>query len=395
MCRYANENLIRFFLYYKNAQFLNFRNFTELSVEFLPQINVFIGQNGQGKTNILEGLFLMTQGESFRYGDNYTFIQHQQKEAILRTQLQNLELQWDIQLQILKSKKNLILNGKKSTSAQCSEKFPVVIFSPESLSAIKEGDDQRRILVDSLLSTTHPGLQNTLQAFRKALKTRNRVIKDHLQGLSSEQETKNLLESLNPAFLKLATQVTYARIEALRAIASDFQNTMCAISKLKNVDISVEYVISGQNALEFDQNSVFNLLQKRVVELASAELASGTTLVGPHKHDITFLYNQNDSRFFCSQGQQRALILSFKMAQIVYHRRVHKSEPVLMLDDVLSELDFEKRKALISFLNETETQIFISTTDLSLPDMEMKNMKAKGIAVFNLENGRILERSVI
>jgi DNA replication and repair protein RecF len=366
-----------------------------LSVEFLPQINIFHGQNGQGKTNLLEALYLMTQGESFRYGDNYTFIQHNCREALLKTQIQNQDLDWDLQLQVLKSKKNHFANGKKITATSASEKFPVIIFSPESLSAIKEGDDQRRLLVDSLLSTTHLGLATTLQSFRKVLKSRNRIIKDHLQGQYTSIETQNLLESINPSYLELATKVTYARIEALRAIVPDFNEAMSAIGKRNNVDISVEYVISGENALEFDQKMVFDSLRKRLHELASAELASGSTLVGPQKHDLKFLYNQNDSRFFCSQGQQRALILSFKMAQIVYHRRVHKNEPVLMLDDVLSELDLEKRSALISFLNQTQTQIFISTTDLTLPEEIVAEMRPKGMAVFNIANGKILERSVI
>jgi len=99
-----------------------------------------------------------------------------------------------------------------------------------------------------------------------------------------------------------------------------------------------------------------------------------------------FLYNQKDSRFYCSQGQQRALILSFKMAQIVYHRTVHGTYPILLLDDVLSELDVVKRGALIEFLHNTQTQIFLTTTDLHLPE-EMNMSESK---VFEVKEGRIL-----
>ena len=349
-----------------------------------------MGKNGQGKTNLLEGLYLLAQGESFRYGDNETFIDHKSpdkpKQAILRTKILNDNLEWDLQLQILKSRKSHLANEKKISAAICAENFPVIVFSPESLSAIKEGDDQRRQLVDSLLVTTHAGTAEIISDYRKALRSRNKLLKNHLEGLSGESETKELLESINPSFLKLAVRLTCARIEALKALTPDLNIAMQSISKLQNVDISVDYVISGESALNFDSEMVANSMQKRLHELAIAELATGSTLVGPHKHDITFLYDRNDSRFFCSQGQQRALILSFKMAQIVYHRRAHKNEPVLMLDDVLSELDFEKRSALISFLLGIGTQIFVSTTEMNLPE----EMSANELAVYEIANGKIL-----
>jgi DNA replication and repair protein RecF len=126
-------------------------------------------------------------------------------------------------------------------------------------------------------------------------------------------------------------------------------------------------------------------LHKRLLELRDAELASGASLVGPQKHDIFFLYGQKDSRFYCSQGQQRAIILSFKMAQIVYHRRVHGFYPALMLDDVLSELDEGKKTALINFLQEINTQIFITTTDLLLPG----NFALENSAVMTVKNGAL------
>ncbi len=372
---------------YQKVAFHNFRNFSDFKMDFHPGINIFIGQNGQGKTNLLEGLFLLTQGESFRYGDNETFIYNQSQEAILRTQIKKDDLIWDIKLQVLKSRKNHFANEKKITASTCSEKFPVIIFSPESLSAIKEGDDQRRQLVDALLITTHPGMSETISDYRRVLKSRNKLLKNHLEGLNSESETRVLLESINPIFLQCATALTLARIEALNVITPDLNFAMKSITSENNVDISVEYVISGQSAKNYNRQMVYDSLHKRIQELSSAELASGNTLTGPHKHDIKFLYNQNDSRFFCSQGQQRVLILSFKMAQIVYHRRVHKSDPVLMLDDVLSELDFQKRSALISFLKGIGTQIFISTTEMNLP----AEMRAKELAVYQIAQGKIIE----
>lgn len=363
----------------------NFRNFSEATVKFSPKVNIFIGENGQGKTNLLEALFVLTRGQSFRYADNENLIHKGSHEAFLKAKAMHGELDYDLQLSILKSKKNHLLNGKKATFTDLSFRFPNVIFSPESLAAIKEGADQRRQLIDDLLVSFNPRNADLIADFRKALKTRNKMLKNYLSGDVDQFQTQQLLESLNPTFLKLAADLTWQRLEALRAILKDFNHSMNSISNTTNVDISVEYVVSSENMMQKSRSDVENLLRKRLSELTSAELASGSSLVGPQKHDIVFLYDENDSRFYCSQGQQRALILSFKMAQIVYHRRVHGTYPILMLDDVLSELDSGKRDSLIRFLGDINTQIFITTTDFNLPE----SMKSEDCAVIKVREGQI------
>lgn len=348
-------------------------------------MNIFVGDNGQGKSNLLEALYVLCTGQSFRYSDNENLIRKGAGESFIKATAFQNELDYGFQVSILKSRKNHLLNGKKVTATELVKKFPVVIFSPESLSAIKEGADQRRQLVDDLLVSFSGNNADLISEFRKALKTRNKVLKNFLAGDTPKNETVELLESLNPTFLRLATQLSVARIDALRGIREDFNKAMQFISKRDNVDISVEYVISGENAMNFSPEMVQNSLKKRLAELRDAELASGASLVGPQKHDVIFLYDENDSRFYCSQGQQRALILSFKMAQIVYHRRVHETYPFLMLDDVLSELDLEKRDSLIRFLGDINTQIFITTTDFTLPE----SMKSEDCAVIKVREGAI------
>lgn len=353
---------------FKGLILKNYRNFEHIALEFSPNVNIFLGDNGQGKTNLLEALYVLTNGSSFRYADNENLIQKNASESVLKTKIYHGQFDYDVQISILKSRKNIFIQGKKASTADLVKRFPTVIFSPESLSAIKEGADQRRQLIDEALVHFNALNADLISDFRKCLKTRNKILKDHVDGKTSKTQTDLLLESLNPSFLRLSTELCHQRILTLNALLPDFSNAMQNISKNKNVDISVEYVISGENAMSFTRENIQFCLQKRLNELNAAEIASGASLVGPQKHDIRFLYNQNDSRFYCSQGQQRALILSFKMAQIVYHRNAHGAYPVLMLDDVLSELDSEKREALISFLSEINTQIFITTTDLNLPN---------------------------
>ncbi len=363
----------------------NFRNFKTLQVDkFSEKVNIFLGDNGQGKSNLLEAIYVLISGQSFRYADNSNLILNGTQESYLKAKALTGDYDFDLELNILKSKKTHLVNKKRATAGELSKRFPSVIFSPESLSAIKEASDQRRQLVDDLIVSIDSKNADLISEFRKALRTRNRILKNFAAGEVNKNQTEDLLESLNPSYLRLAIKLTSERLKSIRAIQPEFNLAMKNITK-KNVDILVEYVISGENGINFSDSEIQNSMQNRLKQLHDAELSSGASLVGPQKHDLTFLYDGNDSRFYCSQGQQRALILSFKMAQIVYHRRIHESYPILLLDDVLSELDSEKRDALIKFLSEINTQIFITTTDFNLPS----SMKSEDCAVIKIRDGTI------
>ena len=337
-------------------------------------MNIILGNNGQGKTNLVEALYFMTQGDSFRYSDNEVLIRKNQQvnSAVLRAELQVNNLDYQISLEIKKHEKTLLLNQKKVSALQLRKLFPIVIFSPESLSVIKESDEQRRNLLDEVLLSLGGISADSVKEYRKVLKTRNRVLRDFRDPEKSVANLDALLQSLNPLFLNAAVQLTLQRLRLLENLQTPMRQCAQRIIEANSpspVDISVDYVISDQKVTDFSAELLMDTLRKRLLELEAAERSSGTSLVGPHKHDIRFVYNQNDSRFFCSQGQQRALIISFKMAQIVYHRKALKNDPVLILDDVLSELDQEKRLALVGFLQEFSSQIFITSTDVNLPDL--------------------------
>ena len=371
---------------FEKLRLVNFRNYRDVVVPFCPRVNVFVGENGQGKTNLLEAMYLISHGDSFRYSDNSTFINSANQEALIQALITQNDLHYKLKLGLSKSRKILTMNDKRVISTDVRKIFATVVFSPESLSSIKEGADHRRELVDDLLVTFDRKNADLISEYRKALKTRNKILKNFLEGLQDKTVTQHLLESLNPHFVRLGASLTFARTTALQGLAKDFNNAMQYISRSPDVDIAVEYVVSGQNILNSSHEEIEFVLQKRIHELHDAELSGGTSLVGPHKHDIVFLYGQKDSRFYCSQGQQRAIILSFKMAQIVYHRKAHGTYPVLMLDDVLSELDKAKRDALITFLHEINTQIFVTTTDFTLP----QSFSLDQLSVLQIKDGQIL-----
>lgn len=368
----------------------NFRNIEEIRLDLAPRLNVFIGENGQGKTNFLEAVYILTEGTSFRYGQNSTLIQFKTDKAFIHSFIHNKNLDYKIQIAISDSKKEVLINEKKN-GRLIDYLSPCVLFSPESLSVIKESSEERRELLDQLVEIMFSPGRQVLAEFKKALRTRNKILKDYRDEKISRDIAVHTLESLNQIYFKLAQELTYLRLKALNDILKDVKEQLQKIDHKNTVEFDYEYIISDQKMLKnFDQNlreNIEKITQKRALELASAELSSGASLVGPQKHDVIFLYNGNDSRFFCSQGQQRSIILAFKMAQIVYHQRVHGFYPILLLDDVLSELDENKQEALILALNQIQTQTFITTTDASV--LQRLNMDQSRI--FKVRDGKILD----
>lgn len=368
---------------------INFRNFESTQIQFNERLNIIIGDNGQGKTNIIEALYLLTEGDSFRYSKNENLIRIGDSQAYVAAKAVNNNLDYKLALKITESKKSLIVNEKATTHTKL-QNFSAVLFSPESLNIIKESSDERRNLADQLVEQTTPNGIAVIREFRKALRTRNRLLKDIAEEKISYQMGRDTLESVNMSYLKLAAELTFLRISVLNEIKPEVEKSLNHIhnSTVSNnlVKFDFNYIISDVDHKASNLEKIVFFMKKRMQELEIAEVKSGVSLVGPHKHDISFVYNGNDSRFYCSQGQQRSIILAYKMAQIVYHHRVHGFYPLLLLDDVLSELDLTKQESLISTLNQTETQTFVSTTDVSL----LSKLSMNNASVFNVRNGQII-----
>ncbi|HWU44261.1 MAG TPA: AAA family ATPase, partial [Bdellovibrio sp.] len=232
---------------FERLRLVNFRNYRDVVVSFSPRVNVFLGENGQGKTNLLEAMYMISQGDSFRYSDNSTMINSNNQEALIQALVSQNDLRYKLKMDLSKSRKVLTLNDKRVNSADIRKIFASVVFSPESLSSIKEGSDHRRDLVDELLITFDRRNVDLIADYRKALKTRNKILKNHLVGLQDRITTENLLESLQPQFVRLGADLTYNRIAALNGLSKEFNSAMQYISGNSDVDISVEYVISDHN----------------------------------------------------------------------------------------------------------------------------------------------------
>ncbi len=366
----------------EQAQIINFKNLQEIQIEFSPKLNLILGQNGQGKTNLLEALYISLTGSAFRQGDNETLLRYEQTYAHTKVLVMQKELDLQISFRIQEDEKQHFLNEKKISKILLRQRFPIVLFSPDSLASIKESDEQRRLLIDEVILQIETQATEIYSELKHSHKQRNRILKNFKEEKSTEKETLELLEGMDQIFLPLSAKWAALRLKTCQEVLPYLNSALHYISD-EAIDLRVEYLISKTSALGKSEDEILQILRKRRTELASAELASGTSLVGTHKHEISFLWNGHDSRFFCSQGQQRAIILAFKIAQIRYHQKVHKSDPFLMLDDILSEIDEKKRLKLIQLLQEFQSQTFLTSTEADLSNY------FSGGKVFEMKKGQV------
>ena len=334
------------------------------------------------------------KGQSFRPAKTESFVSIKapegQKQTFVGLRVDNVDLSYVVKMKLENGRKSYIRNDKKISSSQLSKDFPVVLFSPESLASIKEGPEHRRALVDEWLTLIDHRHYETIAEFKKVLKSRNKILKAIKNQEGRYEDNRAVLTSLNEIYFVKAARLTYYRVQALKRLLPAFSKALKGIFEGQNVDISVDYLMSSENVWELSEPEILDKLLQRYESLNRAEQDSGTSLVGPHKHDIRFLMNGEDSRYYCSQGQQRALILAFKMAQILEFHKVFNDYPLLLLDDVLSELDRHRRTHLVSFLRQIQSQIFITTTDLSFELKGVRSPEDSGqLAVFEIDSGQI------
>ena len=277
----------------KNLSISNFRNIDLINISFNDSsIIYFIGENGQGKTNILESIYLLLTGHSFRCSQIEYFKQKDKIKAspvLLKGVVKNNSVEHLLEFQASFAKYSK-MDGKKISYSDLMRKFSIIIFSPESLFIIKQGPEIRRDFLDNLTLFFFPENIDIILRFTRILKTRNKVLKDIKENLISYKEGLQLIESLNPSFLDLSSIIIDIRIKTIKKIEPFIKSTLNHIFQTKNVNFSLEYSISHQVLDEINKKDAFSLLKSRMLELKDVELKVGTSLVGPHKHEVNFIY---------------------------------------------------------------------------------------------------------
>ena len=350
----------------------NFRNFKQVRVEFSEGLSVFVGPNGHGKSNLLETLHLVLTGESFRLAKPCHLVGRGGEIAHVGGEIFTHSRHHRVTLQVEK-KKIFLLDEKRVHQVRLRQQFGAIVFSPDSLQAIKGGPELRRQWMDQVVLFAFPEGAGAILDYKKALKYRNSVLREYVQKKISLLQAQQVLKAIQPRFLECAENVVKLRQKAIECIKPTFHKVFCEMVPRATADI--KYRVGEREGPS--------------QEVGRLELQLGRTLTGPHTHDLAFFVEGQEARFFCSQGDQRSLILAFKMAQLLYHMELDGACPVLLLDDVFSELDEQKREYLVDILKWVGAQTFLTTTDFR----EKSFFRGHNVEVFPIWEGMIREKN--
>ncbi|MDW7645168.1 MAG: DNA replication and repair protein RecF [Desulfuromonadales bacterium] len=330
----------------KNIKIHNFRNLKNINLDFCSKFNVFFGNNGQGKTSIIEAIYLLANMKSFRSGKNSDLITFGKNEALINSDIDFFKCHKNYKIIIKSDGKSFFINNKRPDYLNdYLGSLKAVVFNPEDVNIINGYPQHRRALLDRAIFLSEPDYINKILYFNKCLKQRNHVLKNN---------TKNII-AFTDIFLKSSFEIYKNRIHFIKKLNPIFKNVYENISKNSE---SPEILYKNN-----DLTTLFEKLKNDLDKNNDKEREFGQTLYGPHRDDPLFLLNNVPIKKYGSQGQQKTFILAFKAAQILELKKSVGISPVLLLDDMTSELDQSRQSFFYDFLLNQDGQVFLTSTD--------------------------------
>ena len=357
----------------------NFRNIENMI--FLPdnEVNVIYGQNAQGKTNILEAIWLFTGCKSFRGNKDSEFIKFNNEFSKISLNYEDTIREKKAEI-IISDKKKALLNGveKKSTADFIGE-FYAVIFSPSHLSLIKDGPAVRRKFLDTAICQLKPKYAKTLSSYRKVLLQRNSLLKD----IQYHSELYDILDVLDEQLAKYSSLIINERIKYIDLLSVKSEEIYSGISEQKE-KLSIKYLCGIESLKNKEINDVYDFMTEKIKQARKEDITFKSTSVGPHRDDIEINIENISARSFGSQGQQRSCALALKLGESEIIKDITGENPVALLDDVMSELDEKRQDYVLNHIK--ERQVFLTCCD---PSQVLRLCKGKS---FLIENGKIKEK---
>ncbi len=360
----------------KSLELADFRNYDSLHIEFDSGTNILYGDNAQGKTNILEAIYVSAITKSHKGSKDRDIINFSKEEAHIRTYLEKDGMETRVDMHLRKNKsKGIAIDGQKiKKAAELIGLLNVVFFSPEDLSIIKNGPAERRRFVDMELCQLDKFYLYNLNHYNKTVNQRNKLLKD-MYFNPSLRDTLNIWDSQLLSFGSKIIERRKIFVEQLNEIIFEIHRKLSGGRE----ELIIQYEPDIQIE-DYEKSLLVN--QERDVKLKQ-------TTVGPHRDDFCFAVGDIDIRKFGSQGQQRTAALSLKLSEIELVKKITKENPVLLLDDVLSELDSNRQNYLLSTIGDIQTIITCTGLD------EFVNNRFEINKVFHIENGRIADTNSV
>jgi len=373
----------------KSLKLLYFRNYLSTNIEVHPSLNVLVGNNANGKTNIIESIFCLALGKSYRTKSDSECIMFGETATAMSCIVNKNDRELDIMLGINNKGKSAKIAGiKKTKLTDFVGELNVVLFSPEDLQIVKGSPSLRREFMNREFYQFSRIYHKYYLMYQHLLKQRNSYLKDMRKNPKDEMSLA-YLETLTSQLAKVALYITKERVSFVQDISKLTYKNMLNISNGQET-LKIKYKSSVLDALNIseinDESFTEENLTKVMMKKSFDDIMRGSTKIGPQHDDLEFYINDLDAKMYASQGQQRSIVLSLKLAEINYLKEKTGTYPVLLLDDVLSELDKNRQLKLLDAINEN-VQTFITTPSIS----DIKEDLLKKAKVFKIEDGNISE----
>lgn len=340
----------------KKIELSNWRNIESREIELSPEITIFLGKNATGKTNTVEAIELLMNGQTFRRAHTEQLIGPSQQQTTVKLFYEGDNRVCDVSLHIEDEKKIFYKNSKKCSAQKLSEFGGAVVFSPDDLSFIKGSSINRRREIDDFASMINGSYKKILRTYTKVVQQRNSLLKEGLVQ-------KDLLESWNISLAQTGAKLLYHRYRLYKRLAEKIQPIYERITDGEK--LSTEYISQVDIAhTTHSKEELFSLLYDKIQASTQEDIIRKRTLVGPHRDDMCFYISDMDAKTYASQGQQRSIALALKIAEVILAEEITGNLPLLMLDDVMSELDADRRHAILEFIAQG-IQTIITTTHIS------------------------------
>lgn len=342
-----------------SIQLQNYRNYEHIELATDSQVNLFVGRNAQGKTNLLESIYVLALTKSHRTSKDKELIGWQANEARIRGEVDKRYGAVTLDLSLSTQGKKAKINGlEQRRLSEFVGTLNVVMFAPEDLEIVKGTPGIRRRFLDMEIGQVQPGYLHALGQYSKVLQQRNNYLKSSAPGSANQA----MMEVWNMQLAEYGVKIVKKRQSFLQKLQKWAQQIHSGITA-GNEELTIVYKPSFENDPAEDESILFNQFMLKLSDVRDQEQRRGMTLVGPHRDDMAFYINGKEASVYGSQGQQRTTALSLKLAEIELIHEEIGEYPLLLLDDVLSELDQHRQTQLIETF-QSKVQTFITTTGL-------------------------------
>lgn len=377
-------------MFIKSVELKNYRNYEDLSLEFSSDKILLIGKNAQGKTNLLEALHYLSCLNSSRAKTDSELILWNKDFAKLKAVVEKHEIERELEITINPPKrKELKVNGiKKTKSADFCTNLSVVSFSVNDLLLLRGVPDDRRSWLDMAISQIYPAYPDRVSKYNKIRTQKNNLLKEIKGNINADT---SLLDVFNMQLSVSGSNIIFLRLKFLKEIQKIAMEKHIQIAENEILTTVYNSTVSGDidfcSKNEFSVEEIAKQFEQKLAERKLEEIIRAQSLVGPHRDDVSFFINNIEAKKFASQGQQRTIVLSLKLAELELIKEKIEDTPVLLLDDVLAELDNIRQNYLLNTIGTNIQTIITSVDTLHFDEKYLENVE-----IFKISNGTLVNQ---